>query len=901
MRILNGVDVAELPRSRRSPRSWTGAGRPPRALTRADRLRADLGRLLTLLLLLLPACLQATPQNLAVLIEPAAPLPGEALTAVVDTPPTGSFGDLTFEYQWIEDGSVRADLTEATVPGSEVHDAEHWRVVVLPFGDGVEGLAATFEVTVQGDDSPDPDVDGDGVPASLDCDDDDPDRWPAAPEACDGIDRDCDPSFPVGDVDSDGDGVPLCDDDCDDADPDRYPGNPDRTCIDGGASSDCVPFEPAELSLWRPDRDRDTDGSLDPATWLSLCPDDPPGDYDGGNYVTADDPATDCDDYDAGLHGLDSDGDGISSCDGDVHPDGSSADDRADLTPGATELCDAEDNDLDGLVDEGFDSDGDGAMTDSVAADCGAVYLAEELDCDDGSALLNPNDADGDGLSSCEGDCDDGDLAVHPLDLDGDGFSTCDPVPDCDDEDPALTPEDGDGDSFSPCTGDCDDDDVNVFPGNTSVACDGVLDSDCDGEADALEVDADGDGYAPCDGDCAEGDPSLSPADGDGDGVSSCDGDCDDTAPSVRPGAPPLCDGLLDNDCNGADDANEADTDGDGNTVCAGDCDDFDAARDNLDADSDGVTSCAGDCDDSDPSASPLIDADGDGWSTCTTGLGAADCDDADPTLNWSDADSDDVSTCDALPDCDDSDPTLNRLDWDGDGESSCAGDCDDLDDDAHSAGIEVRDGADNDCDGMADEGLILVGDVALVELMIQPHSATGDAGGEYFELYNVDTTKIDLRGWTVTVLDASGNPDVVTFDAEPGGAPVTIAAGDRLVIARSSNATAYGFDLADAYLPFPPLPNGGGEVTLSIGSVDVDTVSWGPSGCLADCDSANPVFDSAQTWRPGHSMGLLNLGSTPHLANNSPSNWCDEQDPLGPDDFGSPGLPPTTWGACNQ
>ena len=52
---------------------------------------------------------------------------------------------------------------------------------------------------------------------------------------------------------------------------------------------------------------------------------------------------------------------------------------------------------------------------------------------------------------------------------------------------------------------------------------------------------------------------------------------------------------------------------------------------------------------------------------------------------------------------CADGDPSL--YDTDGDGWALCAGDCDDRDAGANPAGVESCDGADQDCDGVVDEG----------------------------------------------------------------------------------------------------------------------------------------------------------------------------------------------------
>lgn len=82
---------------------------------------------------------------------------------------------------------------------------------------------------------------------------------------------------------------------------------------------------------------------------------------------------------------VDNDGDGYTS-------DIDCNDNDSSINPGATEICNSVDDDCDGLIDEGFDVDGDGYTS------CGG-------DCNDNDATINPGASE----TSCDGidnDCD---------------------------------------------------------------------------------------------------------------------------------------------------------------------------------------------------------------------------------------------------------------------------------------------------------------------------------------------------------------------------------------------------------------------------------------------------------------------------------------------------------------
>ncbi len=425
------------------------------------------------------------------------------------------------------------------------------------------------------------------VTDATDCDDTDSSVKPGGTEICDGQLNDCDAgSLPSDESDDDGDGYVECawdasgwdgsgavsgGEDCDDADGLSYPGGTE-TC-DGTADEDC-------------DGDVDEDDAVDVVTWYY----DGDGDSFGGTGTTdldCDQPtgfvadATDCDDGDASIYpgaselcdgqlndcdgtGLpsdetDDDGDGAVECtfdvggwDGsnDVLADEDCDDADEDSFPGGNETCDGvADEDCDGTVDEDdaaagstwyrdsdSDSYGDSATT-KTACSLPTGYVADDTDCDDDAAGVNPGEdevCDG----STDEDCDltvdestaiDASTWFHDADNDEAGDASDSEVA-CD------APADHVADDT-----DCDDTDGSLFSGAPEL-CDGLI-NDCDSSTlPSDETDDDGDGVVECTFD-------VGGWEGSGDVLD--DEDCDDADEDSFPGGTETCDGLADEDCDG--------------------------------------------------------------------------------------------------------------------------------------------------------------------------------------------------------------------------------------------------------------------------------------------------------------------------------------------------------------
>ena len=512
------------------------------------------------------------------------------------------------------------------------------------------------------------------VANGSDCVDTDPDIYPSAAELCDGIDNNCSGEADEGLLntyfaDQDGDGwgdenqeVESCEvsaglssqsGDCNDTEALSYPGN---TEVCDGVDNDCDGNNDEGL-LTQYFQDQDSDGFGSPTNSIEEC--QAPSGYTEDN--------TDCNDANTAIN------------------------------PASDEICDFEDNNCDGTIDEPTaidaqtwfqdgDEDGYGDVnmsTDACSQPSG--YVSDSDDCDDNDDDIFPTATEYCNLidDNCNNFIDENtaiDAQTWFLDDDGDAFG--DPNTS---QNACLQPN-----SHVSNNTDCNDANVDINPNQNEICngaddnCDNFIDENTAVDAQTWFLDDDGDAF---------GDPNtsqstcLQPND-----YVSDNTDCNDANIDINPNQDEICNGADDNcdnfiDENTAVDAqtwfldNDGDAFGDPITSQIACLQPNDYVSDNTD------------CNDTNININPIstevinnaIDDDCDGFEYC-----------------YADEDNDGFRTTDTTL-------FINSVDLDctDDGEglsTDPANDCDDLEASVNVNGVEICDGIDNNCVNGIDE-----------------------------------------------------------------------------------------------------------------------------------------------------------------------------------------------------
>jgi predicted extracellular nuclease len=184
--------------------------------------------------------------------------------------------------------------------------------------------------------------------------------------------------------------------------------------------------------------------------------------------------------------------------------------------------------------------------------------------------------------------------------------------------------------------------------------------------------------------------------------------------------------------------------------------------------------------------------------------------------------------------------------------------------------------GAANDCDSTPPSS----GELIINEIMQNP-AAVNDGAGEWFELYNPNTSPVDINGWTIK--DNDSDSHVIN-----NGGPLIIPAGGYLVLGNNADtATNGGVTVAYSYGSSWYLGNGSDEVVLEDTSgVEIDRVEYDNGATFPDPNGA--------------AMALKD----PALDNNAGANWCTAGPSYGDGDSGTPGAANVcaiTIGSCGD
>jgi hypothetical protein len=362
---------------------------------------------------------------------------------------------------------------------------------------------------------------------------------------------------------------------------------------------------------------------------------------------------------------------------------------------------------------------------------------------------------------------------------------------------------------------------------------DGVMEpcDDCPTVANATQVDSDGDGL----GDACDTCPHLANApqtDTDGDGV----GDACDNCPAVKNPT------QLDTDQDGKGDACDPDVDGDGVLNAADNCP-LVANAGQADGDGDGVGDACDVCP-AKPNADQK-DTDGDGKGDV--------CDDCPAIANPTQTDTDGDGVGDACDSC----PQLSapQTDTDADGHGDACDNC---------PTIPNADQSNADGDGRGD-----VCDVVVSELAAAGPNGSDD---EFVELYNGSAQDVSVAGWLLQYRATGATSNFTTIALLPSGAVVP-KHGFYLVSSGTSLASSYvgpapDFEAktcASCSVRALNLATGAGHVRIALPGVQPstpatdplvsDTVAWGSAATQGE---GSPVLATPWGTSSPYSAGSL-------------------------------------------
>lgn len=168
-----------------------------------------------------------------------------------------------------------------------------------------------------------------------------------------------------------------------------------------------------------------------------------------------------------------------------------------------------------------------------------------------------------------------------------------------------------------------------------------------------------------------------------------------------------------------------------------------------------------------------------------------------------------------------------------------------------------------------------LAGDLVITEIMQNP-TTSSDGDEEYFEVYNMTGSAIDMMGYSI--YDLGSNSFVITSS-------VLVPAGGYVVFAENGDMATNGGIVVDYIYPTAfTLGNGDDEIIIDCNGTIIDEVQW----------DGGPAF-------PDPTGASMNLNPTllDATSNDTGANWCESSlNALTTGDFGTPGAANETCAA---